>query len=99
MRGALKVMPPILLYLPVTSEADVGGIALQVELSRQCSITFCCCVTDDRRAWQPDKMASHMEMQRGVTEFFHAEKVVPTDIYRCLLDVYGDQAVDMVTVR
>ena len=46
-------------------------------------------------------MASDMEVrmkQRCVTEFLHAEKIPPNDIRRCLL-VYGDQTVDVSTVR
>ena len=51
---------------------------------------------------QSDKMASDMEvrmMQRCVIEFLHAEKIVPNDIHRRLLNVYGDQTVDVSTVR
>ena len=44
--AALKVMPPILLCWPMTSEADVDGMAVEVELSQQYSITFCCRATD-----------------------------------------------------
>jgi len=40
----------------------------------------------------------HME-QRCITEFLHGEKMAPTDIYRCLLNVYGDQTVDESRVR
>jgi len=51
---------------------------------------------------QSDKMASDMEVrmkQRCVTEFLHAEKIAPNDIHRCLLNIYGDQTVDVSTVR
>ena len=51
---------------------------------------------------QSDKMASDMEVrmkQRCVTEFLHAEKLAPNDIHRRLLNVYGDQTVDVSTVR
>jgi len=47
-------------------------------------------------------MASDMEVrmkQRCVTEFLHAEKLAPNDIHRRLLNVYGDQTVDVSTVR
>ena len=50
----------------------------------------------------PDKMASDMEMcakQRCVIEFLHAETVAPTDVHGRLLNVYGDQTVDVSTVR
>jgi hypothetical protein len=48
------------------------------------------------------KMASDLEVrmkQRCVIEFLHAEKIAPNDIDRCLLNVYGDQTVDVSTVR
>ena len=53
-RAALKVMPPILLYLPTISEVDVGGMAVAVEPSHQYSVTCRCCVTDGSRGavWQ-----------------------------------------------
>lgn len=49
MRAALKVMAPILLYWPKMSEADVDGMAVEVETSRQHPTTFCCSVTDGRK--------------------------------------------------
>jgi len=54
MRAAPKLMPPVLLCWPMTSEADGGGMAVEVEPSHQHSITFCCCVTDGSRGavWQ-----------------------------------------------
>ena len=51
---------------------------------------------------QSDKMASDMQgrmKQRCVNEFLHAEKIAPNDIHRRLLNVYGDQTVDVSTVR
>ena len=51
---------------------------------------------------QPDKMESDMEVhmkKRHRIEFLHVEKMAPTDIHQHLLDVYGDQAVDVSTVR
>jgi hypothetical protein len=47
-------------------------------------------------------MASDIEVrvkQMCVIEFLHAEKIVPSDIHRCLLNVYGDQTVDVGRVR
>ena len=44
-----KVMPPILLCWPTTSEVDVGDMVVKTEPSHQYSITFCCYVADDRR--------------------------------------------------
>ena len=37
--------------------------------------------------------------QRSVTEFLHEEEKVPVDVHRCLLNVYGDQTMDVSTVR
>jgi len=51
---------------------------------------------------QSDKIASDMELcmkQRCVTEFLYAEKIAPTDIHWCLLNIYGDQTVDVSTAR
>jgi len=48
MRAALKVTP-ILLCWPKISEVGGGGVAVEVELSNQYPITFCCCVTDGSR--------------------------------------------------
>ena len=52
---------------------------------------------------QSDKMASDMEVrmkQSCVIEFLHAEKKnAPNDIHRRLLNVYGDQTVDVSTMR
>jgi len=101
MRVAPKLMPSILLCWPTTSEADVGDMAVEVEPSHQYSVKFCCCATDDSRG-QSNKMVSDMEVhmkQRCVIEFFHVEKFAPNDIHRSLLNVYGDQTVDVSTVR
>ena len=37
--------------------------------------------------------------QRAVIEFLTAEKVPPVEIYRRMQAVYGDQCVDVSTVR
>ena len=50
---------------------------------------------------QSDKMVSDMEMhqkQRCGIEFLHVKKMAPIDICQCLLNVYGDQTVDVSTV-
>ena len=39
-------MSPMLLSWPMMSEADVGGMAIEVEPSHQYPITFCCRATD-----------------------------------------------------
>jgi len=43
-----KVTPPISFSWPMTSEEDVGGMAVEVEPSHQYSVT-CCCMTDGSR--------------------------------------------------
>ena len=51
--------------------------------------------------WQSDKTASDMEVrmkQKCVTEFLHAKTMAPTDI-QYLLNIYGEQTVDVSTVR
>ncbi len=51
---------------------------------------------------QSDRIASDIEVwmkQRCDTEFFHAEKMAPINIHRCLLNFYGDQTVDVSTGR
>ena len=51
---------------------------------------------------QTDRIVSDMEVcikQKFIIEFLHAEKMVHTDIHRWLLNVYGDQTVDVNTVR
>jgi len=55
MKAAPKVMPPILLCWPMTTEVDVGGMAIEVKpifhqrWFHQYSITFCCHLTDGSR--------------------------------------------------
>jgi len=51
---------------------------------------------------QPDKIVSDKEMhmkQRYVTEFIPVEKMAPTDIHWCLLNIYGDQTVNVSAAR
>jgi len=40
MKDAPKVMPPILLCWPMTSETDVDGMAIEIEPSLPYSVTF-----------------------------------------------------------
>ena len=55
-RSALKIVPPISLCWPTMPEADIGGMAVEVEPSCQYSIPFCCHMTDGSRGavWQND---------------------------------------------
>ena len=91
-RSAPEVMPPILLYCPMTSEVDVSGMAVEFEPSCQYPITFCC-VRQKAAKWQFDKMMSDMEVclkQRCGVEFLHVEKMEPIDFHWHLLNVSGD---------
>ena len=75
MRATPKVMSPILLCWPMMSQADSGGMAVEVEPSHQYSITCCCCVTDGSGGGQSDKMMSDMEVhviQNCGMEFLYA---------------------------
>jgi len=49
MRTAPKVMPPILLCWLMMSQADVHGMAVEVETFCQYPIAFCCYVTHSNR--------------------------------------------------
>ena len=52
--------------------------------------------------WQSDKMVLDMEVyvkQMCITELIPVEKIPPTDIHRCLLDVYKDQTVDVSSMK
>ena len=66
----------------------------------QYSIMFCGCVT--AAEGQSDRMVSDMEVhmkQKCGIEFLLVERMAPIDIHWCLLNVYGDQTVDVSTVR
>ena len=71
MNAALKIMPPILLCQSMTSEMDVGSMAVVIEPSHLYSITFCRCAADGSRGavWH-----GSMYKQRCITEFLQAEK-------------------------
>ena len=89
MRAALRVMPPILLCWPTTSEANAGGMAVYTEPSHQYSITCCCHVTDGSRgvvwhngAWHGsayEAKVRHWIPPRG--------KMAPIDIHQHLLNI------------
>ena len=51
---------------------------------------------------QSDRMESDREVhvkQRCGIEFPHMEKMLPTELHQCLLNVYGDQTEDVSTVK
>ena len=49
LRVVPKVMVPVLLFWPMISEVDAGGMAEEIETPHLYSIAFCCCVTDGSR--------------------------------------------------
>ena len=92
LRAAPKVMPPILL-------CRWSG-------SRGCTFPPIFCyflLLCDR--WQQTGSLTHWHLtqvwmkQRCVLELLHAEKMAPTDILSYLLNVDGDQPVDVSTAR
>ena len=51
---------------------------------------------------QSDKMLADVNVymkQKCTVEFLHREKIASTDIHQHLLSVYGEQAVDVYTVK
>jgi len=87
-RVVLKVIPPILLCWPTTSEAHVSrGWTFPL------SIPFhFVAVWQMTAEGQPNKVVPDMKVcmkQRYVTEFLYAEKMVPTDVHWCMLNIYG----------
>jgi len=82
------------------SEADVGGMAEEIEPSCQYAIKFCCCVADGTRraVWQ---MVSQKHVWRKGVQINSCmlEKIAPIDINWYLLNIYGDQTVDASAVR
>jgi len=92
-------MPPILLYW-CTLRQMLADVAVGVEPSHQHSFTFCCHVI--AAEGQSDKMAFDIEAclkQKSRDESLHAGKMAPTDIHQHLLNIYGDQTVDITAVR
>ena len=66
-------MPSILLCWPVMSEADVGGMAVEIEPSSQYSVAL----VQIKAEGQSDRMASDMEVkmkEKCNIEFLQAEK-------------------------
>ena len=51
---------------------------------------------------QSDQTLSDMEVclkQMSIIKYLHVEKIAPTDTYGCLLNISGDQTVDVRTER
>jgi len=77
---------------PMTSEVDVGGMAVEVEPSHQYSIT-CCHVTDGSRGavWQKDVWHGGMYEAKVHHWIPTRGKMTLIDIHWCLLYISGDQ--------
>ena len=95
MRGALKVMPLILLCRPTML------VVWQQRLNIPTNIPlYCVAVRQMAAEGQSGKTVFDTEVhmkQRRVTEFLHVGKEWHPRM--CLLNVYGDQTVDVSTVR
>ena len=87
-------MPLILLRWP-TSKVDVGGTAVGTEPSNQRSVKICCLATDGSRWRRTWKYAWSKAVSLNSSTW---KKMTHTDIHR-LLNIYGDQTVDVSTVR
>ena len=101
MRAASKAMPPILLCWPATSEVDIGGVAVEVESSHQYLVPFCCCMMDGSRGavWL-NGVWHGSGCEAKVCHWIPLwVKMAPTDIHWHLLNIDGDQAVDVSAVR
>ena len=101
MRDAPKVMPPIRCWL-TTSEVDIYGMAVDDEPSHKYSVTFCYHVTDGGRgaAWQNGiwhGSAYEAKVCHWIPPW--GKIIAPIDSHWLLLNVYGDQTVDVRTVR
>ena len=93
-RAAPKVMPPIFI---MWAHNNIGRWWWYGSRgSCQHFVTFCCCGSSLAKIL-PDMDVS--TKQRCVTEFLYAEKMASTAIHWCLLNIYGDQTVDVSTVR
>ena len=101
-RTTPRLMPPILLCLLTISEADVGGIAAGVEPSHQWPVTCCCCSTHGSRGavWQNGIRHGSVDRAKGCYWIPPCGKTMsPTDIHQCMLNIDGDQTVDVSTMR
>ena len=100
MRAAPIVMPLILLRWPQCQRWMLVVWQKWLNLPTSILLHFVA-VWQMAAEGQSDTMASDMEVcmkQRCVTEFLHVEKMSPTDIHGHLLNVSGDQTVDVSTV-
>ena len=90
--AAPKVVPSILLCCPTLSEKTVFGMAVEVELSRQYSITFCFHVTDSSSGtvWQ-NGIWHGSAYKTNVSHRMPPYKRHCTHWHSVTLNIYGDQ--------
>ena len=100
LRAAPKVMPPILLCCPTMSEADVGGTAVETELSHEYPVIFCYCVTDGSRGaiWQIGVWHESVDEARACHWIRPCRKKNCSHWHWNSLNIYRDQIVDSSTV-
>ena len=104
-RAALEAMLPVLLSQPMMSEVDVDGIEVKVQPFPQCSVTHCCCATDGSRgAVWPNGIWHGRAYEAKVCHWIppcreNGSPLMFVDDCWCLLNVSGDQTMDVSTVR
>ena len=94
-------MPSLLLCCLTASEADVSGMKVELDPSRQYPVTFCCHVTDGSRevVWY-NGVWHGSAFEKIVCHWIPScRKMAPTDMHWCLLNICGDQIEDVSTVR
>ena len=76
-------------------------LAVKAEHSHQYSITFCCRVTDGSKGavWQNGIWHGSAYKSKVCCWIPPCGKSCNTDIHWCLLNIYGDQTVELSTVR
>ena len=99
--SAPKVMPPIFSHWPNTSNPDVDGMVVEVEPSHQYFIIFWFCMTGGSRGavQQNDVWCGSTDEAKMGNWISPHRKNASTDVRQCLLNVSGDQTVDVSTVR
>ena len=82
------------------SDADVAEMEIEVERSCQNSVIFCCCAVWKNGVWHQnvyEENVCNWTIESWTTPCW--KKMAFTEIYLHLLNVYGDQTVDVSTVR
>ena len=97
----MELMPPFVWCWPLASEVDVGGMAVEDEPSHQYLITCSCRVSDGSRGavWQNGTWQGRTDEAKVWKWTPPCGKNAPIDIRKHLLNVYGDQTVDVGRLR